>query len=392
MHDQYIERAIQQEVVSCLRDFPAVAILGPRQCGKSTLARNIIRNAGETVYLDLELPSDIQKLSEPELFLHQHTGKLICLDEIQRMPEIFPVLRSVIDSDRSNSHFLILGSASPELIKQSSETLAGRIAYLELTPLLQHEILPTGHDNVLPVYWLRGGFPDSFLARNDDSSGRWRDNFIRTFLERDIPQLGFFIPALTLRRVWQICAHNSGQIFNASQLGTNIGVSHTTMKKYIDLLTNTFMLRVLPPFLPNIGKRLVKSPKIYLRDTGILHSLLRIDRFDDLLGHPALGASWETLVLENVIAALPGWDAFFYRTAAGAEIDLILTRGDRKLAVECKASAAPQVSRGFWTVMEDIGIENAWVIAPIRDAYSIARNVTVSSLDNFNNAAVAING
>ena len=160
-----------------------------------------------------------------------------------------------IHSDRSNSHFLILGSASPELIKQSSETLAGRIAYLELTPLLQHEILPTGHDNVLPVYWLRGGFPDSFLARNDDSSGRWRDNFIRTFLERDIPQLGFFIPALTLRRVWQICAHNSGQIFNASQLGTNIGVSHTTIKKYIDLLTNTFMLRVLPPFLPNIGKR-----------------------------------------------------------------------------------------------------------------------------------------
>jgi len=390
MHGQYIERALQQEVISCLRDFPAVTILGPRQCGKSTLARNIIRNAGETVYLDLELPSDIQKLSEPELFLHQHTGKLICLDEVQRMPEIFPVLRSVIDSDRSNSHFLILGSASPELIKQSSETLAGRIAYLELTPLLQHEILPTGHDNVLPVYWLRGGFPDSFLARNNDSSGRWRDNFIRTFLERDIPQLGFFIPALTLRRVWQICAHNSGQIFNASQLGTNIGVSHTTMKKYIDLLTNTFMLRVLPPFLPNIGKRLVKSPKIYLRDTGILHSLLRIDRFDDLLGHPALGASWETLILENVIAALPGWDAFFYRTAAGAEIDLILTRGDRKLAVECKASAAPRVSRGFWTGMEDLGIETAWVIAPIRDAYSIAQNVTVSSLDNFNKAAVTI--
>lgn len=391
MHGQYIERALQQEVISCLRDFPAVAILGPRQCGKSTLARNIIRNAGETVYLDLELPSDIQKLSEPELFLHQHTGKLICLDEIQRMPEIFPVLRSVIDSDRINSHFLILGSASPELIKQSSETLAGRIAYLELTPLLQHEILPTGHDNVLPVYWLRGGFPDSFLARNDDSSGRWRDNFIRTFLERDIPQLGFFIPALTMRRVWQICAHNSGQIFNASQLGANIGVSHTTMKKYIDLLANTFMLRVLPPFLPNIGKRLVKSPKIYLRDTGILHSLFRIDRFDDLLGHPALGASWETLVLENVIAALPGWDAFFYRTAAGAEIDLVLTRGERKLAVECKASAAPRVSRGFWTGMEDLGIENAWVIAPIRDAYSIARNVTVSSLDHFNKAAVAIN-
>ncbi len=391
MHGQYIERALQKEVIACLRDFPAVAILGPRQCGKSTLARNMIQNAGETVYLDLELPSDIQKLSEPELFLHQHSGKLICLDEIQRMPEIFPVLRSVIDADRSNSHFLMLGSASPELIKQSSETLAGRIAYLELTPLLHNEITPAVQDSALSEYWLRGGFPDSFLARNDESSRRWRDNFIRTFLERDIPQLGFFIPALTLRRVWQICAHNSGQIFNASKLGANIGVSHTTMKKYIDLLTNTFMLRILPPFTPNIGKRLVKSPKIYLRDTGILHALLRIDSFDDLLGHPALGASWETVVLENVITALPGWDAFFYRTAAGAEIDLVLTRGKRKLAVECKASAAPQVSRGFWNGLEDLGIENAWVIAPIQDAYSIARNVTVSSLENFNKAAIAMN-
>jgi len=390
MQGKYIERDLQKEVITCLRDFPAVAILGPRQCGKSTLARNIIRNAGKTVYLDLELPSDIQKLSEPELFFHQHSGKLICLDEIQRMPEIFPILRSVIDADRSNSHFLILGSASPELIKQSSETLAGRIAYLELTPLLHHEISLAVQDSALPEYWLRGGFPDSFLARNDESSRRWRDNFIRTFLERDIPQFGFFIPALTLRRVWQICAHNSGQIFNASKLGTNIGVSHTTMKKYIDLLTNTFMLRVLPPFISNIGKRLVKSPKIYLRDTGILHSLLRIDRFDDLLGHPALGASWETLALENIIAALPGWDAFFYRTAAGAEIDLVLTRGKRKLAVECKASAAPQVSRGFWNGMEDLGIENAWVIAPIRDSYSIAQNVTVSSLETFNKAVVSM--
>lgn len=383
MQDQYIERTLQKEITSCLMEFPAVAILGPRQCGKSTLARKIIQNAGETVYLDLELPSDIQKLSEPELFLQQHKGKLICLDEIQRMPDIFPVLRSIIDADRRNGHFLILGSASPELIRQSSETLAGRIAYLELTPLLHHELLPIGQERILAQYWLRGGFPDSYLARDDEISGRWRENFIRTFLERDIPQLGFFLPAATLRRVWQICAHNSGQIFNASQLGTNIGVSHTTMKRYIDLLANTFMLRILPPFAPNIGKRLVKSPKIYLRDTGILHSMLRIDGFDDLLGHPALGSSWETLVLENIIACLPGWDAFFYRTAAGAEIDLILTRGGKKLAVECKASAAPQVSRGFWNGIADLGIEKAWVIAPVHDAYPIAKNVWVSSIDHF---------
>ncbi|MFH0729086.1 MAG: ATP-binding protein [Pseudomonadota bacterium] len=220
-----MDRGLKSDVISCLKDFPAVAILGPRQCGKSTLAREIIRNAGETVYLDLELPSDIRKLSEPELFLRQHGGKLICLDEIQRMPEIFPVLRSVIDTDRINGHFLILGSASPELIKQSSETLAGRIAYLELTPLLFSEITSPGHEDSLPSYWLRGGFPDSFLSPTDETSWRWRENFIRTFLERDIPQLGFSIPAATLRRVWQICAHGSAQIFNASQLGANIGVS-----------------------------------------------------------------------------------------------------------------------------------------------------------------------
>ena len=281
MQGKYIERKLQSEIVSCLDTFPAVAILGPRQCGKSTLARKIIQGAGDTVYLDLELPSDIQKLSEPELFFRQQGKKLICLDEIQRMPEIFPVLRSLIDENRINGRFLILGSASPDLIRQSSETLAGRIAYLELTPFLFNESNIKDRENALATYWLRGGFPESFMARSDEAGNRWRENFIRTFLERDIPQFGFSIPAATLRRVWQICAHNSGQVFNASRLGANIGVSHTTMKKYIDLLANTFMIRILPPFTPNLSKRLIKSPKIYLRDSGILHSLLRIDSFDD---------------------------------------------------------------------------------------------------------------
>lgn len=383
MQGRFIPRQLQYEVDACLEDFPAVAILGPRQCGKSTLARHIIKNAGETVYLDLELPSDIIKLSEPELFFRQHPEKLICLDEIQRMPDIFPVLRGVIDANRINGRFLILGSASPELLRQSAETLAGRIAYLALTPLLLHEILPSAPKNTLSDYWLRGGFPESFLSRNNGVSSRWRENFIRIFLERDIPQLGFSIPAATLRRVWQICAHNSGQIFNASRLGTGIGVSHTTMKKYIDLLSGTFMLRVLPPFLPNLEKRLVKSPKIYLRDTGILHSLLRIDSMDDLLGHPALGPSWETLVIENVCAMMPEWDAYFYRTSAGAEIDLVMTRGSQKIAVECKASEAPKVGRGFWNGLADLNIEQAWVIAPVHDTYPIAKNVMVSSLEHF---------
>ncbi|MBN1472939.1 MAG: ATP-binding protein [Syntrophaceae bacterium] len=366
-----------------MKDFPAVSILGPRQCGKSTLAQKIISDEKDTVYLDLELPSDIQKLSEPELFLRRHRGKLVCLDEIQRKPEIFPVLRSMIDEERTNGRFLILGSASPELIKQSSETLAGRIAYLELTPFLFSETKTIGQKDVLTRYWLRGGFPDSFLAATDEAGNRWRENFIRAFLERDIPQLGFSIPAATLRRVWQICANSSGQIFNASRLGGNIGVSHTTMKKYIDLLANTFMLRVLPPFMPNMSKRLIKSPKIYLRDTGILNTLLRIDSFDDLLGHPALGFSWESLVIENIIAAMPGWDAYFYRTAAGAEIDLVLVRGKRKIAVECKASATPQVSRGFWNGLDDLDVEQAWVIAPVRESFPLSENVLVSPLEEF---------
>lgn len=383
MQGKYIDRRLHSEIVSCLDSFPAVAILGPRQCGKSTLARKIIKDAGDTVYLDLELPSDIQKLSEPELYFRQHEKKLICLDEIQRMPEIFPVLRSLIDENRINGRFLILGSASPELIRQSSETLAGRIAYLELTPFLFSETNTKDREDALTTYWLRGGFPESLLLQSDKAGNRWRENFIRTFLERDIPQFGFSIPAATLRRVWQLCAHSSGQLFNASRLGANIGVSHTTMKKYIDLLANTFMIRILPPFTPNLSKRLTKSPKIYIRDTGILHSLLRIDSFDDLLGHPVLGSSWETLVIENITAAMPGWDAFFYRTAAGAEIDLVLVRGTRKIAVECKASAAPRVSRGFWNSLEDLEIEKAWVIAPVQESYPIAENVVVSPLKDF---------
>lgn len=383
MQGKFIHRKLQSEAISCLADFPAVSILGPRQCGKSTLAREMISQSDDMVYLDLELPSDIQKLSEPELFFRQHRGKLICLDEIQRIPEIFPVLRSLIDEERTNGQFLILGSASPELIRQSSETLAGRIAYLELTPFLLDEINSSGPENALTTYWLRGGFPDSYLARTAAVCKRWRENFMLTFLERDVPQFGFSIPAATLRRVWQLCANSCGQVFNASRLGSNIGVSHTTMKKYIDILSNTFMLRILQPFTPNLSKRLTKSPKIYLRDTGILHSLLGIDSFDDLLAHPVLGASWETLVIENIIAAMPGWEPFFYRTAAGAEIDLLLVRGRRKFAIECKSSAAPKISRGFWSSIEELGVEKAWIIAPVKDSYPIADNVIVSPLSDF---------
>ena len=374
---EYIPRSLETEILDCLRDFPAVAVLGPRQCGKSTLAKALIRKIGKALYLDLENPSDLARLRDPELFLSVHADELVCLDEIQRLPEIFAPLRGIIDTRNRNGQFLILGSASRELLRQSSESLAGRIAYLELTPFLASEVIGKSPDCSYRRLWLRGGFPKSLLARDDRSSLRWRENFIRTFLERDIPQLGIRIPAPTLRRAWQMCAHNQGQLLNSSRLGSALGVSHTTLRSYLDRLSETYMLRLLPPFAANVKKRLVKAPKIYLRDTGILHALMAVDTYDDLLAHPVLGASWETLVIENLVASHPGWEPFFYRTAAGAEIDLVLVRGRRRIAVECKVSTSPTLSRGFWNALEDLESDEAWIVAPVEEGYPVAENVRV---------------
>ncbi len=384
MQGQYIRRRLHSQVIECLADFPAVAILGPRQAGKSTLAKQIVAEVGEAIYLDLEKPSDLRKLSEPEIFFRSHKDKLVCLDEIQRAQELFAVLRSIIDEHERNGQFLILGSASRDLIRQSSESLAGRLAHLELMPLDFAEIRSLGdEEEMLRRSWLRGGFPRSFLARDDVRSFVWRENFIRTFLERDIPQLGFQIPAESIRRLWQMCAHSHGQLLNASRLGEALGVSHTTVRAYIDLLRQTFMVRVLLPLETNLKKRLIKSPKLYIRDSGILHALLEIESFDQLLGHPVYGASWEGFALETILALLPNWQAGFYRTAAGAELDLVLKRGERRFAVEFKASAAPQLSRGFWTAIEDLALEKTWVIAPILDTYPIAEHVQVTGLAPF---------
>ena len=378
MQGKYIPRHLESRLSECLLDFPAVAVLGPRQCGKTTLVRTCIANRSDAVYLDLERPSDLAKLRDPEIFFSRHTDRLVCLDEIQRLPEIFAVLRSMIDDNRRNGRFLILGSASPDLVRQSSETLAGRIAYLELTPFAYQEI----RDESIPLedFWIRGGFPDSLLARSEGTSRRWRENFIRTFLERDIPQLGIRIPAATMRRVWQMCAHDQGQILNSSRLGASLGVSHTTFRSYLDLLADTFMVRILPPYIPNLKKRLVKSPKIFLRDTGLLHSLLGINTFDELLGHPVFGASWETLAMETVLAATPAWEAFFYRTATGVEIDLVLKKAERKLAFEFKASSAPMVTKGFWRALDDLEIDEAWIVAPVKEGYPLGPNVNVVPL------------
>jgi len=380
MHGSYVPRKIEPEVLSCLKSFPAVAVLGPRQSGKSTLAKELIARRKDSVYLDLERPSDLQKLTEPELFLDLHKDKLICLDEIQRRPDLFPVLRSFIDERVRPGQFLILGSASRDLIRQSSETLAGRIVYLELTPFLLSEV-----ESALkpPTYWLRGGFPESTLARSNSDSMRWRKNFIRTFLERDIPQLGIRIPAKALERMWQMCAHYHGQQLNQSSLGSALGVSHTTVRSYLDLLTETFMVRLLPPLLPNLKKRLVKSPRVYLRDSGILHALLDIEGEDGLLGHPVRGSSWEGMVIENILGEFQDWRGYFYHSAAGAELDLVLEKGQTRIAVECKLSAAPEVGKGFWNSLADLGMHEANIIAPVKESYPIKKGVTVTPLGDF---------
>jgi uncharacterized protein len=381
----FIQRKLHARIRRLLQDFPAVAILGPRQCGKTTLALEIAKETGPSIYVDLERPSDARKLRDPELYFRQYQDRLVCLDEIQRQPDLFPLLRGVIDEHRRNGRFLILGSASRDLIRQSSETLAGRIAYLELTPFLLSEA--AGHFPADPpveqTLWLRGGFPDSYLGRDTAASLEWRENFIRTFLERDIPQLGFNIPAETLRRLWRMLAHSHGQQLNSSRLGEAIGVSHTTIRSYLDLLSRTFMIRLLQPQHANLKKRLVKSPKVYIRDSGILHALLEIDGREELWGHPVFGVSWEGFVIENIISELDRWTPAFFKTAVGAEIDLVLTKGRKRIAVECKASSAPEVEKGFWNALKDLGIKEAWIIAPVKESYPVAKGVFVANLQDF---------
>jgi predicted AAA+ superfamily ATPase len=387
----YQSRKLEAELARDLRNFPSVAVLGPRQCGKTTLVRQIVTGRPEAVYLDLERPSDLRKLSNPELYFQsrraRQDGVLFCLDEIQRVPELFPLLRSLIDEDGRNGQFLLLGSTSRELIRQTSESLADRISFLELTPFLASEIDVSNLGSQMKL-WSRGGFPRSYLAADDEASQNWRNSFVQTFLERDIPALGFDIPAETLRRLWRMLAHSHGQMFNSSKLGGALGVSHTTLRSYVDLLVRTFMVRLLEPLEANVKKRLVKSPKVYLRDSGILHSLLQIDNDDDLLGHPVFGASWEGLVIESVIASMPGWQPAFYRTSNGAELDLVLTRGRRRIAVECKAAADPKVGRGFWTSIDDLRVEHAWVVAPVNESYPLRENVTVTPLDHLLNVGL----
>jgi predicted AAA+ superfamily ATPase len=371
-----LNRRLYPIIDHALEQFPAVALLGPRQAGKTTLARTITAGRAGSLYLDLERPSDLAKLADPELFLSRYAEHLVVLDEIQRRPELFSILRALIDDNRRPGKFLLLGSASPQLLKQASESLAGRISFHELSPFDVSEVQPTFAE--LPSFWLRGGYPMSWLAKTDEASAAWRESFIVTHLERDIPAFGIRVPGTTLRRFWQMLAHLHGQMWNASRLASGFGVSAPTVQHYLDILEATYMVRRLPPLHANLGKRLVKSPKIYLRDSGLLHALLGLRNLEDLAGHPVVGASWEGWVLEQIAQLLPSpWQLSFYRTAAGAEIDVVAEHGNKKIGFEIKFSSAPTLSRGFWSAVDDLGLDRVCVIAPVETGYPLGPNVDV---------------
>lgn len=379
-----IKRSSLHKLLGLLDRHSVVGLLGPRQVGKSTLAREIGRTR-PSVYLDLESPSDRAKLAEPELYLEAHADKLVILDEIHRLPGLFEVLRGCVDRGRERGRpfgqFLVLGSASIDLLKQSSETLAGRIYYLELPGLDLLEVAvvqPDASDRL----WIRGGFPSSFLAGDEAASFEWRQAFVQTYLQRDIPALGPRIPAETLRRFWTMLAHTQGSILNAAAFATSLGISGQTVARYLDLLVDLLLVRRLPPWTANAGKRLVKSPKVYIRDSGIVHSLLNLRTRDEVLGHPVAGFSWEGHVLENILASTPpGTESYFYRTAAGAEVDLLLRfPGGRLWAVEIKRSLAPSTSRGFHHAVADLQPEARHLVYPGVDRFTLPGGTIVTGL------------
>jgi uncharacterized protein len=379
-------RKISAELALRLTEAPAVALLGPRQVGKTTLAQTL----GETraaLYLDLESPADRAMLTNPELFFADHRGRLVILDEVHQMPGLFAVLRGAIDRARKAGHrtgqFLLLGSASIDLLKQSGESLAGRVSFIELNSFQIDEICAAGKDSPADIdrLWLRGGFPESFLAKSNASSLRWRQDFIRTYLQRDIPQFGPRIAAETLRRFWTMLAHGQSTLLNIAQLARNLGVDAKTAASYVDLLVDCLLVRRLQPWHGNSAKRLVKSPKIYVRDSGLVHALLSLESKEQLLAHPVVGGSWEGFVIENLVGNLPeGSSAGFYRSGAGAEIDLVITwPNGEHWAVEIKRSTTPKLERGFHHACEDVMPSKKFIVTPGDVRYRYSEDITVIS-------------
>lgn len=377
-----IDRELHANLLETLDDFPAVALLGPRQAGKTTLARAVGDGLNGSVYLDLESPSDRLKLTDPEAYLSQHEDKLVILDEVQQMPALFQPLRSLIDQGRRKGlaagRFLLLGSASGELLRQSGESLAGRIAYLELPPLQIQEVDGVEQD----ALWSRGGFPNSFLAKSERQSLVWRQNLINTYLERDIPSYGARIPAETLRRLWTMLAHKQGGLLEVSQLGKNLMIDAKTVHRYLDLLVDLMLLRRLQPWHSNVGKRLVKSPKLYIRDSGLVHALLGIATADALLSHPVVGNSWEGFALETLLNAAPiNTTSGFYRTSNGAEVDLLLDMpGQGVWAIEVKRGPAAKPRRGFYSACEDLQPARKFMVHARADRYPIGDGVEAMGL------------
>jgi predicted AAA+ superfamily ATPase len=377
----YIHRTIEDKIFDAIRNFPVTAVTGPRQCGKSTLVKHLLEENKDTVYLDLERPSDLRKLDDAEWFFSTQKDKLICIDEVQRRPELFPLIRSLVDEWDRPGCFLILGSASRDLLQQSSESLAGRIVYKRLTPFLWREL-----EDKYPVekYFSSGAFPRSLLANNDTVSLEWRENFISTFLERDLLQWSGFTPA-TMYRLWQMLAHVNGQMANYSHLANSLGVTSVTVKNYIDLLAETYMVEVIPPYISNLGKRLVKAPKVYIADSGITAALLHLKNFEELSGHPAFGAIWEQIVLSNLKGLYPEAEFFYYRTTNGSEIDFVMKIRNSVFAVECKVSLAPVLSKGNYNAIEDIAPQHTFVVIPASTGWPMKQGIDVVSLEGLTN-------
>ncbi len=376
-------RQPQQKLLRLMQQFPAVGLLGPRQAGKTTLAfaqKALYPNA---LYLDLELPSAQRQLDDPEAFLMAHAQQLVILDEVQRMPELFGILRGVIDQRRRmnqpSGQFLLLGSATGVLLQQTSESLAGRVAYVELPALQAFEVFSTLASVAdLNALWVRGGFPLSWLAASDADSMTWREVFITTYLEKDIPALGPRIPATTLRRLWTMLAHHQGELLDQAKLASALAISGQTVSRYIDLLCDLMLVRRLPAWHGNVGKRLIRSPKVYVRDSGLVHALLGLSNLDAVLGHPVAGSSWEGFVVEQLVNAAPNAQASFYRTSNGAEVDLVLTfRNQQTWVIEIKRSSAPTVSRGFHQAAVDLGATRKLLVAPVEQTYPMKEHIEV---------------
>jgi hypothetical protein len=354
---------------------PAVAMEGPRQCGKTTLARAFMEGENECIFFDLERPLDRRKLETPEQTLGELRGWVV-LDEIQRMPELFEVLRVLLDRPKATARFLLLGSASPTLSRGVSESLAGRVGLVSLSGF---DLRETGPETWRKL-WLRGGFPRSFLAANDHASTAWRESFLQTFLERDMPQFGIGIPAETLRRFWTMIAHYHGQVWNAAEFARALGASEATARRYLDILSGAFMVRVLPPWFENLKKRQVKAPKIYVRDSGLMHALQGIQTDNDLAGHPKRGASWEGFAIEQILSSLDVRSATFWGTHGGAELDLLVTVRGQRYGFECKYADAPGSTRSMHAALQDLALKHLWVVYPGRERYALGDRLTVLPL------------